>query len=87
MTRWHEQDAVSRVPRRDRQATKVDGQTSRVVTSQTVYDVTNLHVHHVGAGVDHPQGAVDLKGRRKRAPLVALRQHELEDVAALCGVG
>lgn len=42
-----------------------------------------LHVDHVGAGVDHAQRAVHLKGVGKGAALVALRQHQLEDVAAL----
>mmetsp|Transcript_29354 Transcript_29354/g.74802 ORF Transcript_29354/g.74802 Transcript_29354/m.74802 type:complete len:435 (-) Transcript_29354:763-2067(-) len=40
-----------------------------------------LHVHHVGRGVDHAQRAVHLERRGKRAPLKALAQHQLEDVA------
>lgn len=42
-----------------------------------------LEVGHVGGGVDNPQRAVDLERICKGAALKALRQHKLEDVAAL----
>jgi hypothetical protein len=42
-----------------------------------------LHIDHVGAGVDHTQRPVHLKGGGKGAALIPLGQHQLEDVATL----
>ncbi len=43
--------------------------------------VGQLEQHHVGAGVDHPQGAVEGERARRLGDREAAGQHHLEDVA------